>query len=241
MEMKNASIETLRFENVTFGYSATRPVFDKLNFDFPVGKIVMVDGAPGSGQSTFLKLLAVLMQPNSGSYFVNDLDTSQMSFEQFLPLRRLMSYTFDHGGVFANRTLLDNLTLPLLYHKICSVEEAVAEATALSKEFGFFRQIDDRPAAVSGGLRKLICTLRSFMQKPQMLVMDDPFTGLDGESVKKLIALIQSRRESGMLKQVFLTSRDETWAKKLEHDTLILNHGKIEFHENSAGVKREAA
>ncbi|MES2856791.1 MAG: ATP-binding cassette domain-containing protein [Bdellovibrionota bacterium] len=234
-------IQSMRFENLTFGYSIDRPIFKDITCEIPVNRILMVEGPPGSGQSTLLKLLAVLHQPNEGSFFVNDKDTSQMSFEEFLPVRRMISYTFDNGGLFANRTLLDNLTLPLLYHKTCSVDEAEAEAKRFAEEFGFQRQLLERPASVSGGLRKLVCTIRSFMQKPEILVMDDPFTGLDTESVKRLIGLIHSRREQGTLHSLFFTSRDEHWPKRLGYDSLLIQNGTLELRENHFGSEREAA
>jgi phospholipid/cholesterol/gamma-HCH transport system ATP-binding protein len=122
--MKKVSIEKLAFENATFGYSPDRPIFSNLSFELPLDRNVLITGPAGNGQSTFLKLLAVLRLPQSGSFLINGADTTQMSFEEFLPLRMQIGYTFDYGGLFANRTLMDNMMLPLLYHKICEPEVA---------------------------------------------------------------------------------------------------------------------
>lgn len=228
-------IESIRFQDVTYAYDPTlAPVFEKMSFDMPVTSPIFITGSGGSGLSTLLKLLAVLIQPQSGHYFINGQDTTEMSFEEFLPMRMQIGYSFDFGGLFANRTLHDNLTLPLLYHKICTPEEADAQARAWAVEFGFERQALQRPALVSGGLRKLICVLRAFIMNPQMVVMDDPFTGIGMDSSRKLVRMIQERREVGALKHVFLTSRDEVWPHWLGCDSIFVEGGKVRVEERKA-------
>ncbi len=228
-------IKTIQFNEATFTYEVSdRPVFDKLTFEVPANSNIFITGSGGGGQSTFLKLLAVLIQPQAGQLLFNGLDTTQMSFEDFLPIRLKIGYSFDLGGLFTNRTLHDNLTLPLIYHKVCTQEEADERANKLAADFGFDRQQHQRPAMVSGGLRKLICVLRAFMLDPEMLVMDDPFTGIGMEASRKLVRMIQERRETSALKHVFLTSRDEVWPHWIGCDTLFIDDGKPRFEERQA-------
>lgn len=229
-------IESLSFKSMSFSYDEGPQVIRDLTFDIPVGKTVLVTGPAGNGQSTFLKLLAVLVQPQSGQYLINGLDTTQMSFEEFLPLRKRIAYTFDYGGLFANRTLRDNLTLPLLYHKICSPDEANDIAQSFAKEFRFEGRLAQRPAAVSGGLRKLICVIRAFILQPEMIVMDDPFTGVDPESAKRLIRLIHERQETGSLKHVYFTSRDEVWPARLGYEPLFVDQSGFSFGSGEGKV-----
>lgn len=231
-------IHTLRLDDVHFGYEgSSKPVFEGMSIELPTDVNVLVTGEAGNGQSTLLKLLAVLVQPQSGSFFINGRDTTQMSFEEFLPYRRKIGYTFDYGGLFANRTLKDNLTLPLLYHKICSPEEAEAQAREFAREFRFEGQIDRRPAEVSGGLRKLVCVIRAFILRPEMMVMDDPFTGVDPENSKRLIALINDRRERGELKHVYFTSRDEVWPARLGYVPLIVEKNSFRIGSDTRTEK----
>jgi ABC-type transporter Mla maintaining outer membrane lipid asymmetry ATPase subunit MlaF len=231
-----ALIESVGFEGLTFFYESDRPVFDELTFDVPMGLNLYVTGSGGAGLSTFLKLIGVLIQPQQGRVVVNGKDTSEMSFEEFLPYRSKIGYSFDFGGLFANRTLHDNLILPLLYHKVCSVDEAHEQARRLAVEFGFERQAQQRPALVSGGLRKLICVLRAFIMHPQMMVMDDPFTGIGMEASRKIVRMIQERREAGELKHVFLTSRDEVWPHWLGCDSLFIEQGKPRLEERKGAA-----
>ena len=224
-------IETLRFEKAKFAYEEGQPIFNSLEVDVPMNECIFVSGPNGSGQSTFLKLLAVLVQPQGGHYFINGVDTTEMSFEEFLPFRRQIGYTFDYGGLFSNRTLLDNLSLPLVYHKISTEAEAEDEIRQLAEKFKFVNQLGQRPAAVSGGLRKLVCVLRSFLMKPEMIVMDDPFTGIGPDGSTKLVELIHAKRTTGELKHVFLTSREESWAGRMGCKTLWIDQEKLRLLE----------
>jgi ABC-type transporter Mla maintaining outer membrane lipid asymmetry ATPase subunit MlaF len=222
-------IESLRFESATFGYDVKNPIFDAVTFNAPLDRNIFVTGKAGHGQSTFLKLLAVLVQPQSGSFLINGQNTSEMSFEEFLPYRRRIGYTFDYGGLFANRTLAENIVLPLLYHKTHSLREAEAEAFALAEAFGFKNDLSKIPASASGGLRKLVSILRAFVLRPEMLVMDDPFTGIDHTNKINIIKLINERRESGELKHVFITCRDADWPERFGFETLYVEHGQFRF------------
>lgn len=235
-QLPAVSIETVRFDKITFAYDGDRPVFQDVDFDVPMNRDIFVTGAGGGGQSTFLKLLAVLIQPTGGNVLINGQSTGDMSFEEFLPFRTKMGYSFDFGGLFANRTLHDNLILPLLYHKVCSPEEADDQARKLAAEFGFERQAQHRPAMVSGGLRKLICVLRAFSMRPQMMVMDDPFTGIGMDASRKVVRMVQERREAGELRHVFLSSRDEVWPHWIGCDSLFVDQGKIRFEERKAAA-----
>lgn len=232
---------SFEFREVTFGYESGQEIFRNLSFELPAGRNVLISGPAGHGQSTLLKLLAVLAQPQAGQYFINGNDTSQMSFEEFLPFRKRIGYTFEYGGLFANRTLHDNLTLPLLYHKICTKDEADEIAHRLAVDFKFNDQERLRPAMVSGGLRKLICLLRAFILGPEMLVMDDPFTGVDADSVRKVMRMIETNRSSGVLRHVFFTTRDEVWLEHLGYERLIVECGRLRWSGRCAnGAGQEA-
>lgn len=227
-------ISSLALDNLTFGYEPGRNVFESLSFEMPMNGNIFITGQLGSGASTLLKLLSVLVQPQSGSVKVNGINTSEMSFDEFLPIRKTIGYTFDLGGLLSNRTLSENLKLPLLYHKLCSEEEAEKRVMDIMSEFSLLADMEKRPGAVGGGVRKLACVLRAFVIDPQMIVMDDPFTGLGMENSRKLVRLVQERREKGTLKHVFLTSRDEVWPHWIGCDALYVEAGQLRFEQRKA-------
>ncbi len=87
---------------------------------------------------------------------------------------------------------------------------------------------------VSGGLRKLICVLRAFILHPELVALDDPFTGIGMDASRKLVRLIQERKEAGELKHVFLTSRDEVWPHWIGCDSMHIERNAIRFDERKA-------
>ena len=222
MSQEKWHIETLEMRNLCFEYDAATPVFRGLTMQLPVGENVLVTGVSGSGRSTLLKILAGLVTPTTGHYFINGQDVAEMSFEEFWPVRRQIGYSFDFGGLFNNRTLWDNMMLPLLYHGEIPYKEAEERVRLLSQKFGFYEARDRRPASVSGGARKACVVARSFVMHPEFLLMDDPFVGLDQEQVQLVVDLIATFRKQGRLKHVFFTSRDEKMAEHLNYQRLVV-------------------
>lgn len=221
-------IDQFSFQNLSFSFEGVYPILTKSTFVFPANQNVLLDGATGEGKSTILKLLAALILPQEGQVKINDLDITDMSFEEFLPLRKRMGYTFDYAGLMANRTLWDNLILPLLYHNEITIDEAEARVSDLMSRFGILNKKDQRPAAVSGGMRKACVVLRAFVMNPEAVFLDDPFVGLSRENCTQLVRLINEHRERHGLKHVFLTTSDEaplaslTYARvRIENQNLL--------------------
>lgn len=214
-------------------------VFEDLNFKFSLDDNFLLDGPMGSGRSSLMKVLAGLLVPENGSYFINDEDILQMSFEEFLPYRLHIGYSFDYGGLLANRTLKDNLLIPLLYHRLAKPNEAEKRVTKLLETFKIMGHENQRPASVSGAMRKATVVARSFVLNPEMLVLDDPFVGLDDEQGKNIVELIFEHRKSFGLRHVFYSTRYERFVKMLGGKSIVLNGSKIS-HSGDPEAKRMA-
>lgn len=234
-------IEMIEFKNLSFSYDKTLTVFKDASCAVPMNCNVLVDGVSGTGRSTFLKILAGLALPSSGSYLINDKDTCQMSFEEFLPYRKKIGYSFDFGGLFANRTLFDNLMLPLLYHNEVSYKEASERVTELMHRFNIWEGRDRRPASVSGGMRKTCVVVRAFVMRPEMILMDDPFVALDPGSIDEVLRLVAEMRKDGSLKHLFLTTREMSWAEKLDCTIVNIENYGVVTNVNSKGLKKVAS
>lgn len=220
-------IQSLKFEDLHFGYEGQDPLFEQVEFDFPLGEIVWVKASSGAGRSSLLQLMAGLLSPLRGKYLINDQNVSEMSFEEFLPYRLAIGYGFDFGGLIHNRTLLENVTLPLVYHKVCAEEEAKARAEKYFEKLGATRFKDKRPSNVPGGIRKLTCLIRAMITEPQVLLLDDPSVGLGQETSLKYFDCIQEMREAGKVQHVFISSFDEQLMSCLSHKEIFLDCGQI--------------
>ena len=237
----NRQIHELRLSQVCFRYGDGPLVLDSVTMEIPMGRIFHVTGPTGHGQSTFLKVLACLLEPTSGHIFVNGLNATEMSFEEFLPYRLELGYTFEVGGLLSNRTLMENLALPQLYHDVASPELIHERITSLAKRFRFDGFLERRPAMVSSGLRKLVATLRPIILKPCVVVMDDPFAGLDPETARELAKYVSELREAGEIKTVCLTSRDETWPGRLGAEPLWIESGDVSIGGRDFGEEKGAS
>lgn len=231
VRLGNYKITAYELDAVSFRYAAGNQVFDDVSLSLPMGKIMHVTGPTGHGQSTLLKILALLSAPTAGTIRVNGESVSEMTFEEFLPWRIEIGYTFEGGGLLANRTLEENLILPHLYHNLSEPDEVKESIRAIAKRFKFDAFLERRPAMVSGGLRKLITILRPVLLRPSFLLMDDPFSGLDPDTARELEKLVLELRAKSEIETVYFTSRDETWPGRLGAQQLWVENGKLNIRD----------
>ena len=203
-------IQSVQLKSMNFGYSDGQELFSNVNFNLPLGNFVLIQGeSVGAGCSTLLQILAGLIPSSEGSYFVNNNPISEMSFEEFLPYRLKIGLSFDYGGLLHNRTLLENLTLPLLYHKICSYDSAKELAKSYLAKLSATSQANTRPSQVQGSLRKATVLLRSLIMKPEVLLLDEPSQGLSDLSLQNFLNLVLDLRAQGFLSTVVINSNDQ--------------------------------
>jgi ABC-type transporter Mla maintaining outer membrane lipid asymmetry ATPase subunit MlaF len=216
-------LESLRLEGVDFAYK-NHPVFENLNFLFPLGQNFLVTGPAASGRSCLLKLLAAIVLPQKGSYWLNGVDVNTLSFEEFAPYRKMIGYSFDFGGLLANRTLAENLILPLLYHGDISVRDARARVESFLEIFHLSGHGDQRPAAVSGSVRKATVVARAMIAEPSLLLLDDPFVGINETQCEAIFSTIAEQKRNGKLQQVLFTSSEHRFSEQLEASRLEIEN-----------------
>lgn len=220
-------IEKIKFENLCFSFEGNEPVLKNTDFEFPENEVCWIQSEEGQGKSTLLQILAGLQMPQIGQYLINDQNIRDMTFEEFLPYRLKIGYSFDYGGLINNLSLRDNLLLPLRYHKLVTPKEGYLRVDELIKRFDFTKSANERPAHVPGRLRKLACLLRSIVHRPDLLVMDDPSVGLGAESTESFLQLIKELRNEGFLNHVMVVSYDEKFMRSLNPRIIHLDEGQL--------------
>jgi ABC-type multidrug transport system ATPase subunit len=221
--------ESIKFEQLCFSHEGQDPVLYNADFDFPTRQIVWLKAEEGAGKSSLLQVMAGLQIPQSGKYLINGENVVEMSFEEFLPYRLQIGYSFDYGGLINNRSLFDNLMLPLLYHKILSGEEAKARVNHLLEKFEIKKFSHERPAHVPGRVRKLTCLARALVTHPQVLLLDDPSVGIGQEASYAFADYIHALRKEGSLQHIFISSYDEKFMGLFDYHLVHLSEGQLYF------------
>ncbi|MEK6554872.1 MAG: ATP-binding cassette domain-containing protein [Bdellovibrionota bacterium] len=217
-----SSIHSLALKNVTLTVGSGVEIIKDTTLELPTNKVVWIRGISGSGKSTLLKMLCGLVMPQIGEYNINGTNMAQSSFEEFLPLRCKMGYSFDFGGLLNNRTIVQNLALPLMYHESLSPSQAEKELKNLIADFQLDSFREMRPSNVVGGVRKATCVARAFVLNPEMVLLDDPTTGLRNEVKVALKKNIQDRLASGLLKHVFIVTEDFNFIEGLYNHVISI-------------------
>jgi ABC-type transporter Mla maintaining outer membrane lipid asymmetry ATPase subunit MlaF len=219
--------ESLKFEDLSFGHEGEMPLFEHVDFSFPMNETVWVRASSGAGRSSLLQLIAGLLIPQRGKYFINDVNVADMSFEEFLPYRLKIGYGFDMGGLLHNRTILENITLPLLYHKTCSKPEADDRGAEYLAKLNITKFANLRPSSVPGGVRKMTCLIRALMMEPELLLLDDPSVGLGQDQSLKYFDCVEALRKAGKTKHIFISSFDEQFMNCVPHKEIYIDSGTI--------------
>lgn len=232
--MSEPLIKSLQFKNLSFQYDASHVILDAVDFEFPMFKTVWFHAPSGHGRSSLLQILGALLEPSQGQYLINDLDLNETTFEEFLPYRLKIGYGFDFGGLLNNRTILENLTLPLMYHKILPPHQAEERALEYLGFMGLKRYKDARPAVVPGGVRKLTCMIRALILHPEVLLLDDPSVGMNEDAVLKFFDLVRKVKEKGALQHVFISSFDAKLMGCLGASEVLISDAKLYLNDMDA-------
>lgn len=219
--MNNISAKAL---SVDFGKGK---IFENLDFKITPG-FSRITSSHGGGKSILLRVLSGIVPVVEGQLFFDDLEVSQFVFEDWASLRKKIGYSFDFGGLLSNRTLFDNLMLPLQYHQFLNELEAQNKVEELLQKFDLFSDRFARPSEVTGSQRKAACVARSMVLDPEVLILDDPSTGLNPFVKKTLFKEIEIAQKERGLKFVIYTSDDSEVTKRFGGYEVDCRAGKIE-------------
>ncbi|MCB0414248.1 MAG: ATP-binding cassette domain-containing protein [Bdellovibrionales bacterium] len=219
---------SLTVENMSLYYPEQGFVFKDLSFDFPLHEVVVFQGPRNSGKSSLLKILSGLSQPTSGTYKVNNQVISELTFDEFLPYRLRMGYGFDFGGLISNLTVYQNLILPLQYHKVKSMDHH-DQVMKYINLFGLESVMNERPAGISGGMRKEVCVARAFIMEPELVFLDDPTTGMSSENKRAFLNILEDRLRNGHLKHIFLSTEDPIMIENFATKIMRVYNGEIKI------------
>ncbi len=202
------------------------PVLNGLNVAFPEDTITVVLGPSGTGKSVLIKHIIGLMFPDSGELIVKGHSISKLTMPELLELRRKIGVLFQDGALFGSMSVFDNVAFPLRQHTDMS-EAAIAERVVQRlRDVGLGDAMDDAPSQLSGGMRKRAGFARALVMEPDIVIFDEPDSGLDPVRTALLCELIQEMH--GIFKGTYIVvTHNIASARQIGEYIAVLWRGRI--------------
>ncbi len=172
------SAPLIRFEKVKKAFNGNL-VLDEIDLEIFHGQITTIIGKSGGGKSVLLKHIIGLMQPDSGRVYINGDCLASMKHRQRRFLRRRFSYMFQDSALFDFMTVAENIGLPLREHRLAPEPEIKVQVQAKMKELDLAGIDHEYPSQLSGGMKKRVALARALVTNPEVILFDEPTTGLD--------------------------------------------------------------
>jgi phospholipid/cholesterol/gamma-HCH transport system ATP-binding protein len=204
-----------------------REVLRDLSCGFPRDRISVILGGSGSGKSTLLRTIGGLVRPQSGSVVVDGEDITKLSERALFRVRKKLGMMFQQGALFDSLTVFDNLAFPLREHTRMGSADVTAAVHACIEAVGL-QQVDHLlPGQLSGGMVKRVALARAIVREPVILLCDEPFSGLDPISARRIEALLLQIQRRGVTLIVVSHSIPSTM-RMADHVVVLLPDGPVE-------------
>ena len=189
------SANLVEVDDVSFGYNAT-PVLAGVSLAIPPGKVVAIMGGSGSGKTTLLRLIGGALRPARGEIRVFGHALTRVRTRELYELRRRMGMLFQFGALFTDLSAFENVAFPMREHGRLP-EELIHDLVMLKLQaVGLRGAAHLRPTELSGGMARRVALARSIALDPQLILYDEPFTGLDPISFGVIVRLIRELNDS---------------------------------------------
>lgn len=168
-----------------------KTVLNGVSIRVETGQVFFIVGQSGVGKSVLIKHLIGLLRPDSGQVILEGEDVTNLTEQQFYPVRMKCGMVFQHSTLFDSMTCLDNVALPLRKHKRISAKKARDVAMERLRDVRMEEFAQSYPAALGDGMRKRVAIARTLMLEPKYVLFDEPTTSLDPVSARRVDALIR--------------------------------------------------
>lgn len=212
------------FENVSKVYAGNFNALKDVNFHLKQGEMAFLTGHSGSGKSTLLKLISLMERQSTGRILLNGNDISNIKGNDIPYMRRHIGMIFQDHRLLMNRTVLENVGLPLLIEGYNPYEIKRRSLVALDK-VGLLGKEDYLPDQLSGGEQQRVGIARAIINQPPLLLADEPTGNLDPKLSLEILSLFESLNEFGM--SVLIATHDLGLIAKMRYRTLTLKDGEM--------------
>ena len=227
----------IEFTNVSKQYAPGLFGLRDITLSISKGELLFLAGPSGAGKSTLLKMIAAIERPSSGTLSVNGQSINHIKNSAIPYLRRSLGLIFQQQRLLQDRHILANVMLPLIVTG-ASRSDAERRARAALDKVDLLDKANTVPQALSGGEQQRVAIARAIVNRPQIILADEPTANLDRENAKKVLEALKSFHEVGVT--CLISTHDEqylTGADRIVH----LDHGSVIGHEHYSGGGKASA
>ena len=210
--------------NVSKRYPQGPEALKEVSFEIEAGEMVFITGHSGAGKSTLFRLLAAIERPTSGSIVVNGQNLAALRKSAIPYLRRNFGLIFQDQKLLFDRSVLDNVLLPLAIVGLPAIDAARRARAALDK-VGLLEREKANPIALSGGEQQRLAIARAVVNRPAILLADEPTTNLDSESAADILEIFRAFHQVGVT--IVIATHDPLWMARLTPRVLRLERGRL--------------
>lgn len=219
----------IQFDNVSMRYESGHEALSRLSFHIEKNEMVFLTGHSGAGKSTLLKLIMMMERPSNGQVLVDNQNLNQLRRSQIPFHRRKIGVVFQNHHLLFDRSVFDNIALPLIIAGYDHREITRRSRAALDK-VGLLSKEKQNPITLSGGEQQRVGIARAVVHRPSILLADEPTGNLDPELSAEIMYLFEQFNHVGVT--VLLASHDLALITNLKHRMITLRDGTlVDTHE----------
>lgn len=225
----------IRFDQVSKRYAEGKEALSRVSFDLAEGEMAFLTGHSGAGKSTLLKLIMLMERASQGQVIVLGTNLNRLSKKQIPRLRSNVGVVFQNHQLLFDRTVYDNVALPLTISGYQPRDAGRRVRAALSK-VGLTGKEKKYPVTLSGGEQQRVGIARAVVNKPPLLLADEPTGNLDPDLSREIMELFDQFNQVGVT--VLVASHDLDLVRKMARRQFALNEGRLEeVHGAESGLK----
>lgn len=204
----------------------TQPILDGVNFQIEEGESVVIIGRSGGGKSVLLKQLIGLLKPDAGAVLIDGENIVPMDERQLLRVRQKFGMLFQGSALFDSMTVAENIAFPFRNRRELTAEEIARKVSGALEMVDLPGTEHKKPSELSGGMKKRVGLARAIVYQPEIVLYDEPTTGLDpivADSIDQLIMRVRDRLKVTTV----VVTHDMRSARRVGHRILMLHDKRI--------------
>lgn len=215
----------LELKNISYAIDG-QPILSNVSLRLSGETTLAILGASGSGKSTILRIILGLASPDEGQVLINGVDINRLRYSQLVDIRKKFGMVFQDGALFDSMTVGENVGYYFMEHHHLKHHEVESQVMAMLETVGLKHTIDMMPNELSGGMRRRIAIARALIYHPELILYDEPTTGLDPISREIILNLINKLKHDHHVASIMVT-HSITDAQKVANHFLIIQNGCV--------------